>query len=181
MDDDKYNDYYSKTFLKYSGKLLKYIISIVQDRDAGMDILQDTFLKLYEKRIYLEPDRETTFSYLCRVSKNASIDYIKKITRENKKMNNVDIEEVVFDNRFYADIEDMYIHGEILSTLNETINAFPEKEQIVLLGNVIHGKPLTEVAVDNKISVHCVKKILRKFSLKAMEDLKIYFLDDYTT
>ena len=174
----EFENNYMKTYQKFSYPMLKYIFYIVNDWDVCKDILQDTFLKLYEKRIELDPEGSTTFTFLCRVSRNTAFDYIKKLNYEYKNYIKMHYDEVCEGRSFYDDVEDIYIEGEVVSTLHDTINTFPEVEKEVLIRNIFHNQSISEISAANEMSKYMIRQIMKKFTYHVITSLRSYFIED---
>ncbi|MEO0300196.1 MAG: RNA polymerase sigma factor, partial [candidate division WOR-3 bacterium] len=76
MKDKKFNEIYSKM----KEKLLRYVKSIVYDRDISEDIVQETFIKFYENMDNVKHPS----AFLYKVAKNKSIDYLRKKKKEKE-------------------------------------------------------------------------------------------------
>ncbi|WP_430787396.1 RNA polymerase sigma factor [Virgibacillus flavescens] len=76
MDQGLRKEKVNKWYHAYSNDLYRYILLMIGDRDQAKDILQDTFLRAYDK---LESfDGENARSWLFRIARNLTIDYIRK-------------------------------------------------------------------------------------------------------
>ncbi len=73
---------------EFEGALIGYAASILRDADRARDVVQDTFIKLYEQ----EPDKVNTAlkAWLFTVCRNRCFD----ILRKEKRMTNMDDEHI---------------------------------------------------------------------------------------
>jgi RNA polymerase sigma-70 factor (ECF subfamily) len=55
---------------------------IVGNKEAAEDVAQETFIKIYQMREQLDPERPLKF-ILLRIATNLAIDYVRKTKREN--------------------------------------------------------------------------------------------------
>ncbi|GEL77620.1 RNA polymerase sigma factor [Tenuibacillus multivorans] len=60
----------------YSQDLFQYIFYLIRDHDQAKDLLQDTFLKAYNKHDSF--NQENTKGWLFRIARNVTIDYVRK-------------------------------------------------------------------------------------------------------
>jgi RNA polymerase sigma-70 factor (ECF subfamily) len=63
--------------------LFRVVYRIVRSEEAAEDLCQDTFSRLYEKKIGF-PNPEEAKYWLIRVATNASLNYVKRKDRERK-------------------------------------------------------------------------------------------------
>jgi len=66
---------------EYEGVLLRYVFRIVLCHDTAQDIVQDTFIKLFNGwKGEVKPSREIS-NWLYRVAHNCAVDHLRKETR----------------------------------------------------------------------------------------------------
>ena len=126
---------FEEIYQKYH-KLVFYVaLQIVKDEDVAQDIMQDTFVK-FMKQIDHYEDQGKIKQYLTTISKNLSLNYIKKNRR-----NEVDYEITNDDFVFKDDID---IDKEILFTrLSYLLN---DKELNIVILYVLEDKKHREIA-----------------------------------
>jgi RNA polymerase sigma-70 factor, ECF subfamily len=66
------NDWYCD----YSNDIFKYVFFMIGERDQAKDILQDTFIRAFNN--YETFEGENPKSWLFRIARNLTIDYIRK-------------------------------------------------------------------------------------------------------
>ena len=71
---------YNQTVDEYSDRLYRYVLKMMKDTDASMDVVQDTFEKLWKNREKIEFMKAG--SWLFKTSYNAIIDIKRKEYRE---------------------------------------------------------------------------------------------------
>ncbi|MBU3128521.1 sigma-70 family RNA polymerase sigma factor [Clostridium tagluense] len=65
---------------KYEGIVLRFIYNMIKDKEAPEDITQEVFITVYNK-LYLYDKTYKFINWLLQISKNKSIDYIRKYKR----------------------------------------------------------------------------------------------------
>jgi DNA-directed RNA polymerase specialized sigma subunit len=65
---------------------------------------------------------------------------------------------------FFRDIEDLYIEGELVSTLQETLHSFTERERALYLESVYKSKKHTTVSSEMNISTYRLKKLVKSMN-----------------
>ena len=78
----------------YSASLYGIIHRIIQDEEIGQDLLQETFVKIWNSINSFDPDKGKLFTWMVNIARNLAIDKLRsKDFRNNSK--NQDIENSV--------------------------------------------------------------------------------------
>jgi len=143
---------YIKLYDLYFLKIQLYIKKYVHSDEISVDLTQDVFVKLWEKRSYLE--QVTNFnSYLYRIAKNHTLDYLKKASRLE-----VMPDEIIREFSFSAnEVELMVTEQEYFQFLDNYMKKLPEKSQIIFEMCRYYEKSYEEVASELNISKSTVK------------------------
>ncbi len=152
-------------FHTYQPILFRHLWYKSQDADLAQEIVQETFIRVWEHRASLKPKR-SFFAYLVTISMNALRDHWK---RENVRMRYQD--EVprpslsVHDNPENS-LRLKLLEEKIIETVNESL---PDRCRTVFILSRVEGKTIGEIAGLLHISRKTVKnqlyhalKILRK-------------------
>lgn len=73
---------FSEIYDMYSAALYGVIHRMVNDEDLAQDILQDAFVTIWKKACLYSPGKGSFFTWMLNVSRNKTIDYLRKINRE---------------------------------------------------------------------------------------------------
>lgn len=76
-------DAYAIVFRKYYGKVYNFILSIVKDADTAKDMVQNVFMKLWDKRRMLT-SIQSLDSYLFILSRNLTFDYFRSAYKKHR-------------------------------------------------------------------------------------------------
>ncbi len=68
---------FKSIFVRYHKKLLFYTFTIVKSEGGGKDIVQETFIKLWETRQKLDPDQSLS-GYLHVIARNLAFNHLKR-------------------------------------------------------------------------------------------------------
>jgi len=136
---------------EYHSSLLSFIRQRVDSLDAE-DIRQVVFLKVHEKLSTLEDDKKLE-SWLYQIARNAIVDYyrIKRPSSEPPS--------------WLSDAEEDQgesVRRELSMCLLPMIKALPDKYCSALYISEIEGKPQTEVALREKLSVSGAKSRIQR-------------------
>ena len=81
IDGDK--NIIDKIYALYHKRIFNFAVSYLKDEDAALDIVQETFIKLWEQRKSLKKDTNIE-SYIFTVTKNAVLTIFRKYSTEKK-------------------------------------------------------------------------------------------------
>lgn len=68
---------FSLLYNRYSGALFGLICKIVGNKEAGEELLQDVFVKVWHNIDKYAPEKGTLFTWLLNVARNTCIDYLR--------------------------------------------------------------------------------------------------------
>jgi len=149
MTEEEYN----KCVDLYADRLYRFVLKSVGEEEQAKDIVQDTFLKVWEKRsqvVFL-----TAKSYLFTAAYNTMIDSIRK----NKQLVSV---ETVHASMLKVDQPS----SDLSAILNYAADRLPEIQKSVLLLRDYEGYKYEEISAITGLSLEQVKVYLfraRKF------------------
>lgn len=148
--------------------------SIVKDKDASKDIVQDFFMSYWQRKetILLA----TSFkAYAVKAVKNLSFLYLEKIKKDETLLENLDIQP----------FEDQQVHNVLdkpsdFSKIQELIDRLPESRRNIFISFVVQGMSYSEIAETNGITVNTVKTQMKRayafLRAEATEDMLYLFL-----
>lgn len=153
---------YIDSYLKYSKNLQKFLNKYTGNSHLSEDISQETFLKLYEKKIFLNPQCRRTRNYIFTIAKNMAVDRSRKRFIEEEKLKKIIKEKTATKSDYYADISDSFFKNEIMLKINDCINSFPDEEKNLIMERFYKSKRVSEISKEKKISSYLIKKMEKK-------------------
>lgn len=82
---------FSIIYDSYSGALFSVISTIIKDRDEATDLLQETFVKVWNNRASYDSSKARLYTWLLNVARNTAIDATRsKQFKNNNKNQNID-------------------------------------------------------------------------------------------
>ena len=138
--------------LPLKDKLYRHALSIIRDRSEAEDIIQDVFLKLWDKKKELSRI-ENLEAYCYRATRNLTFDRLsKKSFRKTETLDTKDIEltETITPQTIFED-------KETASIIEECINELSETQKSVFQLREIEGMSYKEIARTLDISEDIVK------------------------
>jgi RNA polymerase sigma-70 factor (family 1) len=148
---------FHELYNRFSVQLYANILRMVRDRDLAQEILQNVFVKVWEKRNLIDLEKSFT-SYLFQIAKNQVYDHFRKLALSKK-----------LENHLVATCTDVYSHIEEELNYKESNQLFlnaveklsPQRKQVFILCK-IEGKSYHEVSDLLHISTSTVSDHLLK-------------------
>ncbi|MFT3950250.1 MAG: RNA polymerase sigma-70 factor [Agriterribacter sp.] len=157
---------YIELYNRYHLKMYRWLIRFVKPPEMAEDIIQETFLKIWEIRHRLNPAQSFP-AYLYRISRNKAFKSLKKISLDETLRKQVLIQfELGSD-----DPEKRFRWLQYQQLLENAVNRLPAQRQKVFKLCRQNNKTYDEVANELGISRNTVKEHM----IKAMQDIRQYF------
>jgi RNA polymerase sigma-70 factor (family 1) len=164
-------DNFEALFKQYYAPLVVYACKYVPEMDAAREIVQDFFVKLYEKRSTLTIDTSIK-SYLYRSIFNSCMNYINQRSIQDKHIKNIDMERNDEEN-----LENEINSIELQNRIFNLIEALPPKCKRIFKMNRLEGMKNEEIATRLHLSKRTVETQISK-ALKILRNrLSDYNLD----
>ena len=146
-------DSYKALFQKCYGRLLSFVISLIKDKQAAEDIVQEQFLKLWDNKQTIDKCMSVE-SYLYVMTKNATINYIKS---QSKLVTMPDQSSAVISS---VDLDRSIDVSFIRDRLMDLIDMMPAQRKKVFTMSKINGLSNIEIAKILGLSVKTVDRHL---------------------
>ena len=164
---------------KYERQLFRISQHITQNREDAEDVMQDAFLKAYQKLDQFQGNSKF-YTWLVRIAVNESLMRLRK--RRTGKMVSID-EDIETDEGsvprdladWAPDPEQNYGQAELAEILRKTIQGLPPGFRIVFVLRDVEGLSTEETAETLGLSVPAVKSRLLRARLQLRERLSRYF------
>jgi RNA polymerase sigma-70 factor (ECF subfamily) len=156
------NEAFQKLLVTYQKPLYHHIRNIVLNHDDTDDVLQNTFIKVFQNLKNFKGDSKL-FSWMYRIATNESLTFIKQKAQKNK-ISTEELNARTIDNLQ----SDVFFDGnEIQIKLQKAIALLPTKQQLVFKMKYFEELKYEEIATILDTSVgalkasyhHAVKKI----------------------
>lgn len=150
----------------YSKRILINTIRMVKDEDEAQEILQDVFIRLWNSRKNIDPDKPFR-SYLLSINQNLVRDFFRREALDRKMQATL----ITQSTELYDHIESDLYFKESSALLQRAIDALPLQRRRIYTLCKIEGKSYNEVAEIMGITVPTVGNQL----VKATQSIKAYF------
>lgn len=160
---------FEQLFNLHYSNLQRFLWGYVKSSHVAEELVQDVFLKVWENRSTLNPDKNIK-TYIYKIGRNLAIDYIrhKKIEQEWEKEKKT----LYSISLLRQDLGEKKSHKTILKEVKKAIEKLPERRRQVFILSRFDGMTYKEIANVLEISVNTVethiyrslKTLRRKFS-----------------
>jgi len=168
---------FTRLYDLYSKQLYKNLLRLVKDEDIAQELLQDLFLKVWEKRDTL--NTEMSFkSLLYKIGENLAYMHFRRIAKDKRLIDQLIVSSMAFANS----TEEKLILKESQGILKQAIENLPLKRKQVYIMCKLDGKSYDEVSHElgistSTISNHIVlaNKAVKQYFL-ANQDLAVFII-----
>lgn len=167
---------FEKLYVKYKDKLYYYCFSILFDSTVAEDLVQDTFVKVWENRATVSSHLSFS-SYIFTIIHNQTVTYIRRLQTEKNVVSQWLIEYSETDESTISNI----ISEEYESFLEKATENLSPKRKLVFRLSREEGLSHKEIAQRLGISVYTVQEYISetlsyfKINLSKHPDLKVSF------
>ncbi|WP_340202579.1 RNA polymerase sigma factor [Ascidiimonas sp. W6] len=84
---EKDADAFEKLYNMFSESMLGVIYNVIRDQEASEEILQDVFIKVWDKAGSYDASKGRFFTWILNISRNAAIDYTRSKKFNTQKRN----------------------------------------------------------------------------------------------
>jgi RNA polymerase sigma-70 factor, ECF subfamily len=170
---------YDTLVRKYERQIFRIAQHITQNREDAEDVMQDAFLKAYEKLDQFQGNAKF-YTWLVRIAVNESLMRLRK--RRTSKTVSMDEDLETEEGRVPRDFADWapnpeqnYDTSELSDILRRTINGLPRSFRVVFVLRDVENLSTEETAEALGLSVPAVKSRLLRARLQLRERLSRYF------
>ena len=170
---------YDTLVRKYERQIFRIAQHITQNREDAEDVMQDAFLKAYEKLEQFQGNSKF-YTWLVRIAVNESLMRLRK--RRTGKMVSIDEDVETEEGSVPRDLADWapdpeqnYTQSELKKILEKTIKGLPPGFRIVFVLRDVEGLSTEETAETLGLSIPAVKSRLLRARLQLRERLSRYF------
>ncbi len=164
---------------QYDRQVFRIAQHITQNREDAEDVVQDAFLKAYEKLEQFQGNSKF-YTWLVRIAVNESLMRLRK--RRTGRMVSIDEDVETEEGSMPRDLaewrpdpEMMYGQSELAEILRKTIQGLPPGFRVVFVLRDVEGLSTEETAETLGLSVPAVKSRLLRARLQLRERLSRYF------
>jgi RNA polymerase sigma-70 factor (ECF subfamily) len=170
---------FEKLVRQYDRQVFRIAQHITQNREDAEDVVQDAFLKAYEKLEQFQGNSKF-YTWLVRIAVNESLMRLRK--RRTGRMVSIDEDVETEEGSMPRDLADwgpdpeqQYGQSEMAEILRKTVQGLPAGFRVVFVLRDVEGLSTEETAEALGLSIPAVKSRLLRARLQLRERLSRYF------
>ena len=169
------DEFFAVLYDLYFQKLYKIAYGYVSSKEDAEEIIQDVFVKLWEKRERIRSVGNIT-SYLYKMARNACLDFLR--SKKHGLSIAIDLLQEQDLLNLYAlsdDVSSAIIEKELQVQIEEGIKLLPERCKSVFIKSRLYGLKHKEIADSLDISTKTIENHITKALRILKKHLKHYF------
>lgn len=155
---------FKELYNRYSVTLLRKLIYLLKDEESAKEILQDAYLRVWEKRELLDT-HQSFRPYLFKIAENMVKDFFRKAVTDKKLMDHL----ISISTELYQDRTLKLLDEDLI--IQQALAILPEQRRKIFTLCKLDGKSYEEVATQFGIS----KGTVNDHVVKAMRTLRAHF------
>lgn len=163
-----------KLYDKHSGLLFSIISRVVRDENEAEDVLQDVFIRIWEKAGLYNESFGPPIVWMCRLTRNLSIDRIRsKAYRTRMSESDIDSHLELFTHEKESQPQEKAEQSEAFAAISQALNSLTNDQRQLIEYAYFQGYSQSELADFFGLPLGTVKTRIRA----AMSVLKIQLKD----
>ena len=158
-----YQSSFTELISRYQKNIFKLAYGFFQDKDDAMEIVQETFIRLYQKLDGFDENNEKTLfkNWVNRIAYNLCIDFYRKFKKKK-----ADMKELYEFNRGSKSLttrqEDQLDHESFQENIKKSVMQLPKKQQTVFVLKHYQGLKHQEISSMLNLSVGTIKALYHR-------------------
>jgi len=166
---------YEKVYNEFFGVMYHLCLRYINDRKVSEEIVQDTFMKLWEIRDTLN-DQVNLRNFLYTITKNNCLNYLRNQKIALKHRENIKYLEMQFNYEALEKLGNYIRFEELRNKIDEAIAGLPPDIRDTFLLSRFEDLQYKEIALKQGISIKTVEARISKALHILREELKDYLL-----
>ena len=144
---------FKQRFMPFHRLLYRVAYHTTGNQQDAEDLLQDTYLKLWQKRDDLPPDAQTE-AYLITLMRN--------LYRDQRRLKSNIVHETYEPDKSYEPYEEEEENLDNRAELQELIEKLPDKQRAVMKAHIVEDKTYEEIERDTGLSNGNIRVIISR-------------------
>ena len=151
----------------YSGAIYSIIRKIIESEELAQDVLQDSFVKIWERRSAYDSSKGRIFTWMLNVARNTSIDALRnKHVKVASKIQNIE------DNVSKINRQNSSSQSEDTIGMTEIIGSLTPEQRVIIELTYFQGFTQEEVSKELNIPLGTVKTRTRSALIQLRQTYK---------
>lgn len=168
---------YEALFKQCFPRMLGYCKLFVRDQSQANDLVQECFIKLWEKHSTIKANQSVE-SLLFVMLRNRCLNHLRDQKIHSSDENLYTLDESELQHLFQLDFagkEEITLEEQLIAAMRESVENLPEKRKIVFVKAKIEGLKNKDIADELDISIKAVEKHLHQAKDQIRQELLLKF------
>lgn len=161
---------FQQVYRMFYPKVFGYSLRFMRDRIWAEEIAQEVFIKLWETRERLDPERSFG-AYLFRITRNHALNYLKRMTNEGNLKMHYEQHVLVVNNPTENHMHEI----DYEKVAKKAVELLPPKRKMIFKMSRLEGVTHDQIALQLSISKNTIKSQI----VKASKFIRQYFHQYY--
>jgi RNA polymerase sigma-70 factor (family 1) len=163
---------FKKKVLPLKNKLFRFANRLLDDREEAEDMVQETFIKLWNRRERLDEYRSVEALAMVTI-RNMCLDKLKSKKMQAERMKDL-------ENEMPASLQEQRLDlSDIVRKIHQIIQTLPEQQQSIIQLRDIEGYDYEEIAQMLEMNENAVRVNLSRARKKIRETLTVHKIYEY--
>ena len=158
MREDDNIKTYKHLYMEYAPRLIRFAEKFVSGF-AAEDIVQDVFLRMWDKRLPSLPEEDAR-RLLFVATRNACLDWLRRETLEREVMDERAEQLRREELDYFEAADELFMRRDLLRLLMSRVEELPERSRAVFRMSYMEGLKAAEIAEQTGVSVRTVENQL---------------------
>ncbi|MGV6945259.1 RNA polymerase sigma factor [Sphingobacterium kyonggiense] len=146
---------FERIYRRYADPLFRYILKLTKNEEQALDIVQMTFIKIWNKRESVNIEKSFQ-AFIYHISNNLAIDYLRQVAKDQQKQSEL----WHYSEQMGLSVEEEFILKEKSELVNQLISQLPKQQEQVFRLCKLEGYSYAEAAEALQISPSTVSNHL---------------------
>jgi RNA polymerase sigma-70 factor (ECF subfamily) len=161
---------FNKLVLRWQKSIYNFCLRYLGDTELAQDVLQSTFLRVYQKLATLYDHAKFT-TWIYQIAKNLCFDELKKKNHESLSEISVDDGKGLLSSAIESDNPfRMSAYNDLVQVLRQAMQRIPDEQRLIIILKTYHELKFWEIAEILNIPVNTVKARMYK-GLQALKPI----------
>ncbi len=152
----------SRLYRKHAPVLHAIVLPIVGERGEADDVLQELFVRIWERATTYEVSLGAPRSWLAHIARNKAIDRVRsRMYRSRSTEERLDLQDTVVSSNLRMDPESIVSHWHTQSALLKALSLLPLSQRTLIEHAYFRGFTQTELAAHFELPLGTVKTRMR--------------------
>ncbi|MCE1198485.1 MAG: RNA polymerase sigma-70 factor [Marinilabiliales bacterium] len=170
---------YRALYRQYYSQMFHLAFHYLKEREVAEEIVQDTFLRLWEVRETIDPE-QNIHNFLFTLTKNGALNWLRNQKSAHRHQQEIRYKEWHYNQLALERLGDLYELKELQQKIDAAIDRLPEDLKETFVMNRFENLTYKEIAERQSVSIKTIEfrisKVLRQFRIEFADYLCAFLI-----